>query len=190
VQRLELPRSVSLREYLGRCQGLTALELGKRENNVNFALEGGFYAKYLPAWQEAFGSDLRVEFFENLAFQPAQFMRRQCEWLGLDPAPCSTFDYERSNQSRSYRFRSLQRFANKLNRRAEPFLRSNPRLKHLLTHGYNALNSARDATPVDSETLRELDSVYEGPNAALNALLTGVDSGPHPEWLRDSAGSG
>lgn len=80
------------------------------------------YAEGVLRYQEAFGDQLHVLFFESLAANPAKTMRRLYEFLGVDPAFAERFDPKPHNQLRQPRNRAIERLlaARRLGRRLVP----------------------------------------------------------------------
>ncbi len=180
--QLELPRDLSLKQYIDACRALSNDDLQRRDNNPYFGLAGGCYAQPLRAWQHVFGDRLRVLWFDDLKDNPKRVVASLCDWLDLDPAYADTLDTRIENQTTGYRFAGLQRLALSLNHAGETFWRKHPAVKRRLRAAYRALNGQTSTHQADDETLRGLRAYYAEQNAGLAELLP--DPQHAPDWVK------
>jgi hypothetical protein len=184
--RMEIDQGVSLREYIATAEELRRTGRDRlRENRPFWGLSGGFYSEFIQDWFDALGPRFRVVFFEHLASDPMAVVVELCDWLEIDPAPATRFDYSAENRTVSYRRRSLQRIALAVNRRGEVVFRQRPRLKRLLRSLYYRVNSAASESSFPEETRRYLRDLYAPSNRALAAELARRGYGSLPAWLRE-----
>ena len=67
----DLPDGMTFEGYVEACREVRERrEPFSQENRLYWTIQGGFYGEYLDPWTEAFGDDLRVVFFEDLAASP------------------------------------------------------------------------------------------------------------------------
>jgi hypothetical protein len=181
--RLRIPEAMTAAEYLAIADGLGPSAFSDPDNERWFAFPGGCYADYLPPWRDAFGSRLRVLFFDDVMGSPAAVLRDLATWLAIDPDAFPATQLSSENRTTGYRFRGFQRLALAANDRFERVLRRHPDVKRRLRAAYYRVNgrAARDAVP---EAVRaELAARYEEPNARLAAQLRAAGVTDFPEWL-------
>jgi hypothetical protein len=185
--RLRIPEAMTAAEYLAVADGLAPSAFSDPDNERWFAFAGGCYADYLPPWQDAFGSGLRVLFFDDVMRSPATVLRDVAAWLEIDPDAFPATELSSENRTTGFRFRGFQRLALAANDRFERVLRRHPDLKRRLRAAYYRVNgrAAREAVP---EAVRaELAARYEEPNARLAAQLRDAGMTELPEWLTTDA---
>jgi len=182
---LELDQDLTFEEYVRRCENLAPDERRKRENNVYWGIEGGFYADYLEDWFDAFGSDdLKVLFSEHLRDDPESVLIDLCGWLGIEHDEyISSLDISFENKTMDYKSRALQRIALAINWEAEAFWRSHPRIKKLLRRLYYAMNGRSHTEVISEEMKAYLGSVFKPYNQRLAVQLLGHGYTDLPAWL-------
>ncbi len=128
--RLRIPPELTIEEYLAHADSLTDLDFLDPGNERYFAVGGGRYADFLPAWLETFGPDrLRVLTFEELTAEPARVLHETVTWLGLDPVLLPDDLLAAENRTMGFKSRRFQRLALSANDRFERLLRRHPRMK-------------------------------------------------------------
>jgi hypothetical protein len=159
------------------------------QNQPYWHLSGGFYVEHLSAWLDAFGDDLRVVFFEQLAEDPAAVVIGLCRWLGIDESPASRFTYSVENKTEQFRSGLLQRAALALN--SERLLGSRRRLKAPLRRLYYGINRKPPSERMSEEARTLLQAEFGPANDALSEALRKRGYTDLPDWLagRSAAGS-
>src|SRR5581483_11431581 len=173
--RLRIPTDMRLAEYLAVADRLDDTAFCDPANERYFGFRGGLYADHLPFWLDAYGSDLRVLFFDDLVGPPADTLDGLARWLALDPGASPASALTSQNRTTGYRNRRAQALALAFNDRFEKFLRRHHGLKDRLRGAYYRLNgrSARESVPDDLRA--ELRDRYREPNARLARQL--LDAG-------------
>lgn len=185
-----LPGSMTFDQYVDR--SLRVRREGQpltKENQPYWHLSGGFYVEHIPAWLDAFGDDLRVVFFEQLAEEPVTIVQGLCRWLGIDEAPASRFTYSVENKTEQFRSRFLQRAALAAN--SERLLGSRRRMKAPLRRLYYGINRKPSRDHMSDEARTLLQAEFGPANDALSAALRSRGYTDLPDWLagRSTAGS-
>jgi hypothetical protein len=170
--RLRLPEDMSLEEYVAACEQRRDDDFDDPANEPYFALRGGEYAQYLPAWLETFEDRLHVVFFDELVRDPEAVAREIAVWLGIDPDAFPAAPDKSENRTVGYRNRRLQRLALSANQRLERWLRRHPHLKRRLRYTYYRLNGKAARTTVPAPVAERLQQHYAEPNARLAEQLS------------------
>lgn len=186
-----VPGSMTFDEYVDR--SLRVRREGQPltpENEPYWHLSGGFYVEHIATWLDAFGDDLRVVFFEQLAAEPATVVVELCRWLGIDESPAQRFTYSVENRTEQFRSKLLQKAALALN--GERLLGSRRRLKAPLRRLYYGINRKPPRERISEEAGQLLRSEFGPANDALSEVLRKKGYTDLPEWLagRSTAGSG
>lgn len=184
--RLRIPPELPIEDYLAHADSLTDLDFLDPENERYFAVRGGSYADFLPAWLETFGPDrLRILTFEELTAEPARVLNETVMWLGLDPVMLPNDALAAENRTMGFKSRRFQRIALGANDRFERLLRRHPRMKRRVRALYLRLNGQPAGSHISGEIRRELAERFRAPNARLAEQLT--DAGvARPTWLADA----
>jgi hypothetical protein len=82
--RLRIAHDLSFRAYLEQCKELGDRPQQERGLTGWRALSGGMYSRYLPAWQEIFGSRLLVVFYDDLRSDFEGTMERITAHFGVE----------------------------------------------------------------------------------------------------------
>lgn len=182
---LELDPDLSFAGYVRRCESLPPDEVRKRENNVYWGIEGGFYADYLDDWFAVFpAEDIKILFFDDLVADVPAVLRELCLWLGIDhESYLRTLDLSVENKGMFYKNRGLQRIALQINWYGETFWRRHPALKRTLRRIYYAINGTKHEERMSPETRAYLESLFAPKNAALAAKLRAHGYEDLPAWL-------
>lgn len=183
---LRLPQDMTIREYFERCKALDSECFLTEENYLYFGLLSGRYEMYLDPWVEAFGDDIRVEFFENFVEDPRTFTKVLCRWLGVNEAFFDTYDFQIENKTRSCKNRLVHRFAQSANQYFEPFFRKNIVLKRYIRYLYFKINGTLQKKYVDDELIKDLEYYYAEHNSILARKLKSFGLNINfPGWLEE-----
>src|SRR6201999_3101759 len=68
--RLQLPRDMTLADYIGRCQVVPEANMNRRDPTVYPGRWGGQSARHLPQWLETYGDRIDIFFFDDLEADP------------------------------------------------------------------------------------------------------------------------
>ena len=186
--RLWIPADMSFRDYL---QKSTEIE-GDPETQRGLVgwrgLSGGLYSRYLPAWQETFGSRLLILFYDDVRSDFEGSMRRVCAHFGVERIPDMQPSQEH-NVTTDVSSAALQRLALSVNRAGERLWRKVPRLKMALRRGYYSLNARKAQEGMSPEDRRWLDDYFRDEVDRLRELTADLEN--RPAWLvgRRPAGS-
>ncbi|HEX3897795.1 MAG TPA: sulfotransferase [Mycobacteriales bacterium] len=181
--RLQVPATMTLVEYVERCQSIPTEEMNLRARNNYTALWGGQYARFLPSWLELFPDRCDVLFFDELQRSPMQLLAAQCTRLGIDPGLLPG-EIAIDNSASAYRSSTVQRGAAFAARRGRAVLRRHPGLYSRARRGYEAVNRADVAKPIVPPTLRrEIEAIYAPWNEQLRDQLTAAGVTTLPDWL-------
>jgi hypothetical protein len=182
--RLQVPADMTLQQYIGRCLALPESAMNLRSSNVYTGLWSGQYARFLPAWLEAFPGRCDIYFFDDLVADPNAVLADQCIRLGIDPAAVrANAGYE--NPSAGYRSPTAQRVAAMAAKRSRAVFRRYPTLYTTARRGYEAINQRRSlaATPLAETARREINAVYQPWNELLAQQLRDAGHDSLPSWL-------
>jgi hypothetical protein len=182
--RLQVPAEMTIQQYVGRCQSLPDADMNLRASNVYTGLWGGEYARFIPAWLEAYPGRCDVYFFDDLLANPTALLTDQCIRLGIDPTATLT-NGEVENTSASYRSPTAQRAAAGAAKRSRALFRRYPWLYAQARRGYEAVNQRRaDSEPQVAETVRrEISAIYQPWNELLAQQLRDAGLTTVPAWL-------
>lgn len=180
---LELPKDLSLREYVDRCLSLPREEVHKKENNPYFGVEGGKYAKCLPLWKSEFGENLLVLFTEQVKSDPNTVLRKTFQFLGVDTIEVNKIDMTRQNRSVSFKSRVLQKIAIGVNQYGESFLRRYPWVKKEIRKIYYTINGKKFNKSYDQLQIRRLENIYSPYNEKLRDQLIKMGYTDVPGWV-------
>ena len=184
--RLRLPPELTIEEYLAHADTLTDPDFLDPANERYFAVGGGCYADFLPAWLERFGTDrLRILTFEELTAEPARVLSETVTWLGLDPVMLPNDALAAENRTMGFKSRRFQRLALGANDRFERLLRRHPRMKRRVRSLYLRLNGQPAGSHISGEVRRELAERFREPNARLAEQLS-LAGLVLPAWLAEA----
>lgn len=180
--RLSIPEALSFDDYVATCERVRRDGLSRtRETEAYFTLAGGFYADLVDDWLDAFGDDIRVLFFEDMAADAPSFVAGVCRWLEIDDEVVRSFNYSVENKSVAFRSKALQRLALAAN--SERFLRNRRRLKAPLRAAYRVVNRRGRDERMSPSTRQRLRDLFTPPNMALAAKLRHRGYDHLPPWL-------
>jgi hypothetical protein len=182
---LEIDQHLSFEDYIRLCESLPFSERNKKENNLYWGIDGGFYSNYLPGWFNVFTKDeIRIIFFEKFKQNPNTVLTELCKWLDIESEEfISSLDISVENKSVKYKNKYLQIIALTLNQKAEYLWRSHPELKRALRKIYYAINGVPYRETIPNEMFRYLSNKYKPYNRELARLLCQRGIGDLPEWV-------
>lgn len=176
--RLNLPRDLSMADYLQRCLAFdrgeaTADALGLDAWFLK-VLRFGCYAEFIDVYRaELPEADIKVMFFEDLRDDPHVFMREVSAFLRIDAGHWSGFRFRASNTTFAGRNEWLHRLALRTNTALEPLLRRAPLVKRSVLQFYKVVNqSSAGHAPMPPDVRDQLDAYYR----------------PSLQWLRRQLG--
>lgn len=184
--RLNLPRELSLSEYLNRCLAFERGESGPAQLGLDEwylkVLRFGCYVEFIDVYcEELPEADIKVMFFEELREDPRAFMLELSEFLGIDSRFWNDFRFRASNTTFSGRTEWLHRLALRANSAFEPVLRKAPLVKHSLLRVYKAVNQSEAGHgPMSPQVRDELEAYYR---PSLVALQRRLARDLPPSWL-------
>ena len=138
-----------------------------------YAIANAAYADTLSHWRDRIGPErMQVMLFDDLVRDPRLFMRRLCDWIGLNPVFYDDFTFERSNETYGVRSRRLQR----LNIALRGLVRPSGPLYRAMRRIYRRINTtpAEKATPEERMVMQALRREFAPANERL-ARSFGLD---------------
>jgi hypothetical protein len=186
--RLQVPATMTLSEYVDRCESVPTEAMNDRSNNNYTALWAGQYARFLPAWLDAFPDRFDVFFYDELRDDAIGMIGEQCRRLGIDPGllpHAAVID----NSAPSYRSPTMQRAAAFAARQARGILHRYPAIYQTARRGYEAVNKSPEhpRTEVPETLRREIEALYRPWNDELRDQLIAAGVTDLPRWLADAA---
>ena len=182
--QIELPKDMTLAEYVTRCTQMPTHERHRQKNDAFWGVDGGRYMQYLPDWFSVFGErNIKIVFFDAIVSNPHQVMNDLCDWLDLDPEVYSDTTFGVENKTVQYQYAWMHRLAVSVNMNAELFLRKHPKLKEYIKKIYykmNGDNSPSQSIDVNDKLLKEL---YMRDNQRLSDFLITHGYKDLPTWL-------
>jgi hypothetical protein len=186
--RLRIPEDITANEYLDRAEAMTDADFIDPANHAWFAVRGGRYADWFPAWHDALGDRLLVISFEELLADTPSTLREVATFLGIDPEAYPSHEFAYENRTTAYKRAGLQKLALGVNDRFERFFRRHYGLKERLRGAYYRLNGAAARRATLTPAVRErLEEIYAEPNARLAQQLTTAGIAL-PTWLESRRG--
>jgi hypothetical protein len=186
--RLRIPEDITANEYLDRAEAMTDADFIDPANHAWFAVRGGRYADWFPAWHDALGDRLLVISFEELLADTPSTLREVATFLGIDPEAYPSHEFAYENRTTAYKRAGLQKLALGVNDRFERYFRRHYGLKERLRGAYYRLNGAAARRATLTPAVRErLGEIYAEPNARLAQQLTTAGIAL-PTWLESRRG--
>lgn len=183
--QLRLPPELSFRQYLADCLSMDEAQRSRPEFDAYWGIDGGQYIRYLPSWQNVFGSaKLKVVFFESLIRNPAAELANLCKWLRIDDHTFDGPNFNVENRTVPYRYAGLQRLAISANRTLEPMLRRVPLIKRGVRSMYYALNSKSQGINANEHDKNAARNIYASHNRAVRDYLRQHGYDDLPGWLQ------
>ena len=185
--RLRIPEELSIEDYLAHAATLSPADFLDPANERYFAVGGGCYADFLPAWLERYAPDrLLLLSFEDLTADPERVLHDTATWLGLDPNLTPDASLAAENKTTAFKSRRFQRLALGVNDRFERFLRRHPAVKRRVRALYWRFNGRAARSHVSDGVRRELAEQFRDPNERLAAQLRAAGLAL-PPWLSESS---
>lgn len=182
--RATLPQDATFEPWLDKAIALVAEGTDQDRSNHPWSGVGtGMYDRWLGEWIAAFGDDLLILFFDDLAAAPKQTVARVCDWLGIDTGPAAGFDYGIENKTRQFRFAGLQRRALRINRANVLFLERHPRIKRAIRTAYYSINKGKAGGSMPRAGRDRLEEFYAPTRRAVLAALRPAERERAPQWL-------
>lgn len=153
------------------------------DNYYHRGIKEGKYIDYLIPWYENFKNDLKIIFFEDLRNFPIKTMVKICNWLDIDSKIYTEYDYLAENRTVFSRFKIIHRFALKINNKAEPFFRRNPKIKKTLRKAYYQFAETKDDEMIQPEQKDTIVEFYAESNKRLYHFLESIGYDCKPDWL-------
>lgn len=184
---LGLEKDLQFDEYIKRCEALPLAERKKRKNNTYWGIEGGFYAKYLGAWFDAFSQEnIKIIFFDQLIKDSHTVLLELCSWLGLEADNfLALLDLSVENKTTNYKVKAIHRIALKINWKMEEFWRSHHQLKKILRNIYYFINGTAYQEEISEDTRLYLDDLFKPYNLNLAKILQKNGYDNIPNWLNN-----
>jgi hypothetical protein len=182
--RARIPKEMAFGAYLDICERLHAEGADAlRENQPFMGLRGGCYDQWFDTWRTIYGDRLHVEFFDDLAAEPAAVVGRVLRWLDLDERPAADFRFDVENRSVGYRSRPILKLALTLNRRGERFFEQHADLKRTLRKAYYTVNKSSEVDKLQPAERERVTAFYAPHNERLAASLRASGFTRLPAWL-------
>jgi hypothetical protein len=101
-QQSLIPQDMTMEGFFDRQSDSGATS---RESFVYQALDQGRYSKYLVQYLDAFPKEqILISFFEELEYEPREYLSKLCQFAGIDFGPYKDFKFEKINSSLNIRF--------------------------------------------------------------------------------------
>jgi hypothetical protein len=181
-----IPTIRSFEQYLSVCEQRRRDGIDRVETSRLQGLAIGFYAEYVPAWLDAFGSDLHVTFAEELAADPLSVVAGLFSWLAIDPAPVTTLDLTTrnvTNHPRSVPMATAVFAAKRLGDRLGILPAA---VRRPLRSAYARLNSGILRERMDPALRRHVDELYAPSNRQVADALLAQGRTHLPQWLHEA----
>jgi hypothetical protein len=143
----------------------------------------GMYGDHLPGWDAAFGEDLRVLFFDDLANDPRSVVRDVCGWLEISQAIVDGFTLEVHNPTVHPRNLVLARRAATARSWSGRVLGRTPGLRRRLREAYLRANAGSPPQRPSPETTERLRTLYAASNEVVADVLARRGVEHTPAWL-------
>ncbi|HET8777021.1 MAG TPA: sulfotransferase [Candidatus Limnocylindria bacterium] len=182
-----IPTIRSFEQYLAVCEQRRRDGTDRITTSRLQGLAIGFYADYVPDWLDAFGTDMRVIFAEELAANPVSVVARLFTWLDIDAAPATTVDLSTrnvTNHPRSVPMATAVFAAKRLGDRLGILPAG---VRKPLRAAYLRLNSGSLKERLDPELRRHVDELYASSNRRVADALSRRGYTDLPAWLDHSA---
>lgn len=156
----------------------------------------GLYARHLGPWRASLPrARLQVVFFEDLTRDPRALLQRIAAFASLDAAPLAGLENLRYNESRSSRWRSVNRGLMDMRRMLVPWTYRYPGLHGALRRTKHAVEGAlarwqpadRSDPPLEPALQARLADYYREDVLRLPELLSATP--PWPDFFPDGPGT-
>jgi len=182
---LQLPSSMSFREYAEACLSYHESELDKLENQLFTGAYLGRYERFIEPWLKIFEDNIKVTFFDDLKRDPLSYMKELSDWLKIDRTYYDQYNFDIRNQSLNYKSEFLQRLAVTANKAGQKLWRTNPVFKRKVLNIYYKLNGASfEKNAIDQATREKLHNYFAPGIQQLYYLLSAHGIKRFPAWLQ------
>lgn len=182
---LEIPSDIKLQEYVSKCKSLSKADFANQDLNKYFGLEGGKYIDYIKDWEIFDPKNILFVDFDELKSSPQLSLNKICNWLDIDPAVYSSYDFNLHNKSVEIKNKGFQKVALAANKKLEKVFRQNQKIKKSLRTIYYKLNGKKFQEEIDSELLSELNNFYTSYNQKLLNYFQEKGRVDTPNWLKN-----
>jgi Sulfotransferase domain len=181
--RLQVPRDMTLRDYVSRCQAVPESDMNQRASYPYSGLWGGQYARHLPDWLTTFAGRIDIFFYDELSADPAATLADQCSRLGIDPAVVDSWNTPEATTV-DFRSPAAQRAAVFAAKRSRALFRRYPSVYTRGRQLYEAANQREGSSfPVAATLRREIGAIYRPWNELLTLQLRDAGVNTLPGWL-------
>lgn len=185
--RLRIPADITAEAYIDRAEAMSDDDFRDPTNHAWFAVRGGRYADWFPAWRDTMGDRLLVLSFDEVLADPSATLRSVATFLGIDPEAYPSYELAFENRTTAYKRAGFQKVALAVNDRFEQFFRRHYGLKEKLRAAYYRVNGAAARRATLSRPVRErLELLYAEPNARLATQLERAGIAL-PRWLSSAS---
>ncbi len=187
--RFHIPGAMSFDAYIDLCMQFERGEISLAEAGLNEwhlrVPDAGRYAAHLADYYACFPREqILVTTLDSLQRDPAAFMRRVCEWAGLDAAFYEDYAFVRANVTFAPRRAWLQKVGLQVNNALEPFFNRNPGVKQWLLGWYKHINGKRVDKPFMASATARLLIDYYSPDIENLLSIVGEEVSDARSWLR------
>ena len=183
--QLELPAEMAIEDYIDKCISYSRKEFTNQSLNPYFGIEGGKYIDYIKDWELFKSKDMLFVDFEHMKSNPQACLPAICSWLKLDSSFYNSYDFQIENKSMAIKNRGMQKFALKINKGFEPFLRKNESIKKSLRSIYYRVNGSKSKELISEATIESLEQYYKAYNQQLANYFVLKERKDMPGWLSD-----
>ncbi len=146
-------------------------------------LATGFYADYVPAWIDAFQSDLRVIFADDLAAERQRTLDQLFAWLGIEQIAEDRLQLEPKNVTVRAKSPRLAALAYRLKRVGDDLNILPSPLRDRMRRAYLRVNTGTPLEELDSAVRERVDEIYRLSNRTTAAALRSHGMDRLPRWL-------
>lgn len=179
----QIDQGIGLAAYVQKCEALGPRSVKVESLNEWSGLFGSEYDRYLPAWIEEFGDDLRIGFMEDLRDKPIDFYQALSSWLGIEKSYFSNETVKIANTAKSVRSPRLEKRIRTIGRLAQPLARNFPGLYARLRDAARDANTREVSPGRPDPTVDELISRFAPMIERCRTMVTGHTLLGPPEWL-------
>lgn len=185
-----LSRVPSFEAYVEACVAMRRAHPSIFDQHYLKGLSIGMYGDYVADWCEAFGSDLRVLFFDDLRLDAAGVVGETCAWLGIDHEVASSFRYDTRNATVHPRSVALAKAASVGREASQKLLSRAPGLRKRIRDTYFRLNAGRMKERLTPEGRALATGLYAASNRATALALRAHGLTRLPGWLSPTPAPG
>lgn len=178
--------TMSFEEYVKRSYEYTqSQEANESEEYLLSGVKYGLYAEYLNQWYNVIDkANIKVIFFEELKYSPQETLNNICNWLEIPIDQYDNYDFVIQNKTINVKNKLLHSVATKINRKIEPILIRNQKLKNNIRNIYNSINkkdSLLESNRVDENTKK----LFVEDEQKLKIILQKFGCEKVPSWVNE-----